>query len=74
MQTPVEIDFQGLKGNEKLRACVLKHIAVLEQRFGRITACRVVIKAPSERHRTVGKLTSAAPKRPTIVTPTQSWR
>ena len=54
MQTPVEIDFQGLKGNEKLRASVLKHIAVLEQRFGRITACRVVIKAPSERHRTGG--------------------
>jgi cold shock CspA family protein/ribosome-associated translation inhibitor RaiA len=54
MQTPVEIDFQGLKGNEKLRACVLKHVAVLEQRFGRITACRVVIKAPSERHRTGG--------------------
>jgi cold shock CspA family protein/ribosome-associated translation inhibitor RaiA len=54
MQTPIEIDFQGLKGNEKLRACVLKHIAVLEQRFGRITACRVVIKAPSERHRTGG--------------------
>src|SRR5258708_34007602 len=54
MQTPVEIDFQGLKGNEKLRACVLKHIAVLEQRFGRITACRGVIKAPSERHRTGG--------------------
>ena len=52
MQTPVEIDFQGLKGNEQLRACVLKHIAVLEERFGRITACRVVIKAPSERHRT----------------------
>jgi cold shock CspA family protein len=54
MQTPVEIDFQGLRGNEPLRACVLKHIAVLEERFGRITACRVVIKAPSERHRTGG--------------------
>jgi len=54
MQTPVEIDFQGLKGTEQLRACVLKHIAVLEERFGRITACRVVIKAPSERHRTGG--------------------
>jgi cold shock CspA family protein len=54
MQTPVEIDFQGLKGTEPLRACALKHIAVLEERFGRITACRVVIKAPSERHRTGG--------------------
>src|SRR5215469_10328960 len=54
MQTPVEIDFQGLKGNEQLRACVMKHVSVLERRFGRITACRVVIKAPSERHRTGG--------------------
>src|SRR6266446_4407704 len=54
MQTPVEVDFQGLKGNDQLRACVMKNISVLEQRFGRITACRVVIKAPSERHRTGG--------------------
>ncbi len=54
MQTPVEIDFQGLTGNDQLRACVMKNISVLEQRFGRITACRVVIKAPSERHRTGG--------------------
>jgi cold shock CspA family protein/ribosome-associated translation inhibitor RaiA len=54
MQTPVEIDFQGLKGNEQLRACVMKNISVLERRFGRITACRVVIKAPSDRHRTGG--------------------
>jgi cold shock CspA family protein len=54
MQTPVEIDFQGLKGSEQLRACVMKNISILERRFGRITACRVVIKAPSERHRTGG--------------------
>ena len=54
MQTPVEIDFQGLKADERLRACVMKTISALEQRFGRITACRVVIRAPSERHRTGG--------------------
>src|SRR5260370_42134345 len=54
MQTPVEIDFQGLSGNDQLRACVMKNISVLEQRFGRITACRVVIKAPSDRHRPGG--------------------
>jgi len=52
MQTPVEIDFHGFKGNEQLRACVMKNVSLLERRFGRITACRVVIKAPSERHRT----------------------
>ena len=54
MQTPVEIEFQGLKGSDQLRVCVMKNISVLEQRFGRITACRVVVKAPSERHRTGG--------------------
>jgi cold shock CspA family protein/ribosome-associated translation inhibitor RaiA len=50
MQTPVEIDFQGLEANEQLRACVMKNISMLEQRFGRITSCRVVIRGPSERH------------------------
>jgi cold shock CspA family protein len=54
MQTPVEIDFHGLTANERLRTCVMRNISVLEQRFGRITACRVVIKAPSERHRAGG--------------------
>ena len=52
MQTPVEIDFHGIKANERLRACVTKNISTLERRFGRITACRLVIKAPSDRHRT----------------------
>jgi cold shock CspA family protein/ribosome-associated translation inhibitor RaiA len=54
MQTPIEIDFQGLKGSEQLRACVMKNVSLLEQRFGRITACRVVIRAPSDRHRSGG--------------------
>ena len=54
MQTPVEIDFQGLQANEQLHACVTRNISTLEQRFGRITACRVVIKGPSERHRKGG--------------------
>lgn len=54
MQTPMEIDFQGLKGSDELQAHILRHVAVLEERFGRITAGRVAIKAPSERHRTGG--------------------
>jgi cold shock CspA family protein/ribosome-associated translation inhibitor RaiA len=49
METPVEIDFPGLQHTAELRAIVLKHVEGLEKRFGRITACRVVIKAPSER-------------------------
>ncbi len=54
MEVPVQIDFQGMNAEEKVRGTVLKHVAVLDQRFGRITACRVVIKAPSDRHRTGG--------------------
>src|SRR5262249_23322248 len=54
MQSPVQIDFQGMKPREALRAVIAEHVAGLEDRFGRITACRVVVKAPSEHHRTGG--------------------
>ena len=54
METPVEIDFPGLHRTEALRGLVLKQVAVLAKRFGRITACRVVIKAPSDRQRRRG--------------------
>ena len=45
MQSPVKIDFQGMKPREALRAVIAEHVAGLEDRFGRITACRVVVKA-----------------------------
>lgn len=54
MEVPVQIEFQGMNADEKVRGTVLKQVAVLDQRFGRITACRVVVKAPSERHRNGG--------------------
>jgi cold shock CspA family protein len=54
MKTPVEIDFPGLKPSPALRGLVLRQVATLERRFGRITACRVVIRAPSERQRRRG--------------------
>lgn len=52
MQTPVQIDFQGLDADLHARENIERHVAQLEQRFGRITACRVVLKGPSEHHRT----------------------
>ena len=52
METPVEIDFQGMAGTAALQASIEQHVAKLEQRFGRATACRVVVKGPSEHHRT----------------------
>jgi len=54
MKTPVQVDFQGLKPTERMREAIDEHLAELEERFGRITACRVVVRAPSGRHRNGG--------------------
>jgi len=54
MQTPVEIEFQGMEAKPQIEAALAKHVADLEQRFGRVTACRVVLKAPGAHHRTGG--------------------
>ena len=43
MQTPVEIDFQGMSGTPEVHASIEKHVAELERRYGRVTACRVVL-------------------------------
>ena len=54
MQTPAQIDFQGMTPTEELRSAVDRHIAGLEDRFGRVTACRVALRAPGEHHHTGG--------------------
>lgn len=54
MQTPIEIDFQGIVGSTAIQATIASHIAELEQRYGRVTACRVVLKGPGGHHRTGG--------------------
>ena len=54
MQTPVEIDFQGMRGRPEVQASIQHHVAELEQRYGRVTACRVVLKGPGGHHRTGG--------------------
>lgn len=54
MQTPVEIDFQGADATPEIRDAILKHVSQLEERFGRVTAGRVVLKAPGGHHRTGG--------------------
>jgi ribosome-associated translation inhibitor RaiA len=54
MQEPVQIDFQGMQPSEPLRSSILEHVAGLEDRFARITLCRVVLKAPGPHHRTGG--------------------
>jgi ribosome-associated translation inhibitor RaiA len=54
MQTPVEIDFQGMDAKPDIRSAVAEHVSALEQQYGRATACRVVLKAPGGHHRTGG--------------------
>lgn len=51
METPVEIDFQGMTPVEQVRQSIVTRIADLEERCGRITGCRVVLKAPGSHHR-----------------------
>jgi hypothetical protein len=54
METPPEIQFQGMQGTPQIEEMIAAHIAELDQRFDRITACRVVVKAPSAHHREGG--------------------
>lgn len=54
METPIEIDFQGMAPNTSVRDSIIKHVSQLEERFGRITAGRVVLKGPGGHHQTGG--------------------
>jgi cold shock CspA family protein/ribosome-associated translation inhibitor RaiA len=50
METAPEIQFQGMAGTPQIEDVISAHIGQLEELFGRITACRVVVKAPSQHH------------------------
>lgn len=54
MQTPVEIDFQGMDARPDIQSAITEHVAELDRQYGRATACRVVLKAPGGHHRTGG--------------------
>lgn len=54
MQTQPEIEFQGMTATPTIEAAIARHVAQCEERWGRITACRVMVKAPSGHHRSSG--------------------
>ena len=54
METPPQVDFQGMEPIPESQARVLERIAHIEERYGRITAFRVMVKAPGAHHRTSG--------------------
>jgi hypothetical protein len=43
-----------MQGRPDVRAPIEKHVAQLERRYGRMTACRVVLKGPGGHHLTGG--------------------
>jgi cold shock CspA family protein/ribosome-associated translation inhibitor RaiA len=54
MQTPPEIRFQGMQGTSAIREIITDHVAELEKRWSRVTACRVMVKVPSGHHKKGG--------------------
>ena len=54
MQTPVEIEFQEMAASPAVRDMIAVHVEKLEQLYGRITAGRIVVKGPGNRHKTGG--------------------
>ena len=55
MQTPIQIEFEDIQNSPELRAAIDLHVAELESRFGRVTAARIVLKGPGDRHQTGGQ-------------------
>ena len=53
MESAPHIEFQGMDASPEFRDKITHQLSRLEERFGRITACRVTVKAPSG-HRHVG--------------------
>lgn len=54
MQTHPQIDFHQMESSAALTARIEQHIGSLEKRFGRITACRIVVTGPGGRHKNGG--------------------
>jgi cold shock CspA family protein len=54
MQTPPKIVFEGVPATPQIKDTIDAHLAELERRWGRITACRVVVKGPGQRRRKGG--------------------
>lgn len=55
MQTPARIEFEGVPASPDTRQAIDRRLADLESRYGRITACRIVIRGPGEHHQTGGQ-------------------
>lgn len=54
MQTPVQLEFEGVTITPQVRAAIDDHVVQLERRFGQITSCRVTVRGAGNHHKTGG--------------------
>jgi ribosome-associated translation inhibitor RaiA len=54
MESPLRISFQGGDSSDALRQAIAEQVGALEQLYGRLTACHVVVRVPDKHHRTSG--------------------
>lgn len=51
METPLQLELHGVKSSDHVRDLIDKNLQKIEKRYGRATACRVVVRAPNAHHR-----------------------
>jgi ribosome-associated translation inhibitor RaiA len=51
MESPLQLELHGLHASDHVRALVDKNLSKIEKRYGRATACRVVVRAPNGHHK-----------------------
>ncbi|HVZ68888.1 MAG TPA: HPF/RaiA family ribosome-associated protein [Rhizomicrobium sp.] len=51
METPLQLEIEGLTPSTHLRALIEDNVTKLERHYGRMTACRVAIRAPDAHHK-----------------------
>ncbi|HWA92659.1 MAG TPA: HPF/RaiA family ribosome-associated protein [Rhizomicrobium sp.] len=52
MESPLQLEVHGIKSTDHVREMVEKNLSKIEKRYGRATACRVVVRAPGGNHQT----------------------
>jgi ribosome-associated translation inhibitor RaiA len=52
MESLLQLEVHGLKSSTHAREVVEKNLSKIEKRYGRATACRVVVRAPAGHHKT----------------------
>lgn len=50
MESPLQLELHGIKSSDYLNELIESNLAKIEKRFGRATACRVVVRAPNAHH------------------------